>query len=102
MKTAIKIGNTVKLEGDTTTAEVLTVSKTKASVKFKEHPIYGNAIREYSKKELFIVSTTDEQIQKLAEQANGYLLFSKDTKAPVFNEGFIEGYKLAVKQLKTK
>lgn len=32
-------------------------------------------------------------IEEAANKANGYNLYAKETKAPIFNEGFIEGAK---------
>ena len=40
----------------------------------------------------------EEDIEKLADLSNGYLIYAKDTKAPIFKEGFIAGYKAAQKQ----
>jgi len=34
-----------------------------------------------------------KEIEESADKANGYKLYAKDTKAPIFNEGFIEGAK---------
>lgn len=35
----------------------------------------------------------EEDVEKLADEANGYTVFALYTKAPVFKEGFIAGYK---------
>lgn len=43
-----------------------------------------------------------ETLEELANKANGYLIYAKETKAPIFNEGFIEGYKSAQEQNKNK
>lgn len=40
-------------------------------------------------------------VEKLANAANGYKLYAKETKLPIFNEGFIEGFK-ASQQLNEK
>lgn len=40
-------------------------------------------------------------VEKLANAANGYNYAAKETKAPIFNEGFIEGFK-ASQQLNEK
>jgi len=34
---------------------------------------------------------TNETLEEAADKANGYKLYAKDTKAPIFNEGFIAG-----------
>jgi hypothetical protein len=34
-----------------------------------------------------------KEIEESADKANGYKLYAKDTKAPIFNEGFIAGAK---------
>lgn len=34
-----------------------------------------------------------ETLEEAANKANGYNLYSKETKSPIFNEGFIEGAK---------
>jgi hypothetical protein len=36
-------------------------------------------------------------VEGLAEEANGYAVYAKETKAPIFKEGFIEGYSQAPK-----
>lgn len=41
-----------------------------------------------------------ETLEEVANKNNGYLLYAKDTKAPIFNEGFIAGYQLAQQQNK--
>ena len=33
-----------------------------------------------------------ESLEEKAEKANGYIYYAKDTKAPIFNEGFIIGH----------
>jgi hypothetical protein len=35
----------------------------------------------------------EETIEEVAEKANGYNVYAKETKAPIFKEGFIEGAK---------
>jgi len=42
---------------------------------------------------------TIEQMQDAADKANGYLLFSKETKAPIFKEGFMSGASYMEQQL---
>lgn len=34
-----------------------------------------------------------ETFEEAANKANGYNVYAKETKAPIFNEGFIEGAK---------
>ena len=34
-----------------------------------------------------------ETLNEAANKANGYNIYAKETKAPIFNEGFIEGAK---------
>ena len=34
-----------------------------------------------------------ETVEEAANRANGYNLYAKETKAPIFNEGFVEGVK---------
>jgi hypothetical protein len=39
-----------------------------------------------------------ETIEQAAEKANGYNLYAKETKAPIFNEGFKAGAKWQLSQ----
>ena len=44
---------------------------------------------------------SDEDIIKdYANRANGYNVYAKEIKAPIFNEGFAEGAKWVIKQIK--
>jgi len=38
-------------------------------------------------------------VEEAAEKANGYNLYSKETKGQAFNDGFIEGAKLQAEQM---
>ncbi len=35
----------------------------------------------------------EQTLEEAANKANGYNVYAKETKAPIFNEGFIEGAK---------
>lgn len=39
------------------------------------------------------VEVTEERIEEMADESNGYLVYAKETKAPIFSEGFISGFK---------
>jgi len=43
-----------------------------------------------------------KEIEESADKANGYKLYAKDTKAPIFNEGFIEGAKWKAERMFSK
>jgi len=52
------------------------------------------------KLDLPLLPDVEDDVEKLADKANGYLVYSSKaigTKALAFNEGFIEGYKTATK-----
>jgi hypothetical protein len=38
-------------------------------------------------------------LEEAANKANGYNVYAKETKAPIFNEGFIEGAKWQQKKM---
>lgn len=42
----------------------------------------------------------EETIEEAANKANGYNVYAKETKAPIFNEGFIAGAKWQQEQAK--
>jgi hypothetical protein len=41
-------------------------------------------------------------LEEAANKANGYNVYAKETKAPIFNEGFIEGAKWQQKKMFTE
>ncbi len=51
-----------------------------------------------AEKYIFELPNQEEDVEKLADLSNGYLIYAKDTKAPIFKEGFIAGYNAAQKQ----
>ena len=42
----------------------------------------------------------DNHIEEAANRANGYNVYAKETKAPIFNEGFKEGVNWMIKKIK--
>jgi fructose-1,6-bisphosphatase len=43
-----------------------------------------------------------QTLEEAANKANGYNVYAKETKAPIFNEGFIEGAKWQQKKMFTE
>jgi fructose-1,6-bisphosphatase len=44
----------------------------------------------------------EQTLEEAANKANGYNVYAKETKAPIFNEGFIEGSKWQQKKMFTE